>query len=671
MGVIKRLGFVLSNLGKLYETGGNYALGQSLSSNAVSSLFGRGGSAINVLEEYNGFAWKVINIRAEMLSAEDLFVERLVGKQWQADPSHPFNLILEGGEGQYDLSELLEAHSKSMDLYGESFWYFSKGASYGKPMAVYLLDPASMTLMVKDNRVTGYVYQHDGVRATLELDEVKHFRIIDPRQPFRGYGPMQAAGWFVRSQRYVTTYVNNFLENNAIPAGVIVAKGTVDDGDWQQFKNEWKSKYAGIDNAGKTGFVRGSDLEFVKTGLSLGEIDFDKIKNSSRDDVMSMFGISKPMMAIFDDINRASATVAFQLFAKTFTKPALKKLTRKLTKSVASWYGAQYQIESTNPVPEDDEIKLQIYDKGVGRWVTINEARAAYGLDPLPGGDLIDTTKAPTPDTTKSLGKITVKTVNKTTFSYEMKESFRGQTEKLQEKYEEKFFRTTQPILKEQKASVISQITPKKANDTQFSVDQEAKKLDDALYNMFLQLATEQGALSIVFAGDETMKFELTPMMEKYIQTSISKATKSFTEETQMKIADALAEGIGSSESIADITRRIDAIYDDVLGVKTPGYRIDRLARTEVIKTSNEITEAAYKQTGVVEKKEWFANPGACEFCKALDGSIIRLGGTFVSKDSTIDGVDGGSRVNTYEDVKHPPTHPACRCTIAPVLENN
>lgn len=662
MGILKKA------INLSFETGANYGLGNSLNSTMVSTLFGEGGASIDVLKEYNGLAWKCINIRAEYLSKEDLFVERLVGKKWQPDQQHDFNTILEGGAGQYDQSELLEAHEKSLCLYGESFWYFSKQTNGSKPFAVYLLDPAAVTVMVADDRVTGYVYQLNGERATFDLDEIEHFRVIDPRRnhKYRGYGPMQAAGWFIRSNRYVMTYVNNFLENNAIPAGVIVAKEAVNDTDWQLFKQEWTSKYSGIDNSGKTGFVRGTDLDFVKTGLSLGEVDFENIKNSSREDIMVMFGISKPMMAIFQDINRASATVSRQLFAETVTEPALMKLKRRLSKKVALWYGDQFRVNATNPIPDDEDVKLQAFDKGVGRWFTINEARAAYGLDPISGGDVIEPAVAPQPTgkRLKSVGTIRVK-VKTRGFSYEMKESFRSETEGIQLKNETLFLEAANPILKAQKQTIIAQLQPKKLLDSSFNASDEAGKLAEGVMGVLIGLAEEQGILAANVIG---AKFTLTEVMRTYIQDSIKKSCASFTEETQTRIAAAVADGLQNGDSIKAITSRIDDIYADVLGVDNPGYRLERLARTEVIKTSNEITEAAYRQSGVVQKKEWFANPGACEFCESLDGSVLGLGASFVPRGTQLEGTDGGSQMNDYEDVNYPPFHPNCRCTLLPVV---
>ncbi len=83
------------------------------------------------------------------------------------------------------------------------------------------------------------------------------------------------------------------------------------------------------------------------------------------------------------------------------------------------------------------------------------------------------------------------------------------------------------------------------------------------------------------------------------------------------------------------------------------------------------MTELAYKQSGVVSKKEWFANSDACEFCKALDGSIISVGSTYIPKGGQLIGTDGGTRIMDYEDVKHPPAHSNCRCGLLPVIDES
>lgn len=656
--------------------GKGYSLGHSIPTNSVSTLTGSGGNNINVIEEYNAFAWKCIDIRATMLSAEDLFVEKFVGKDWQRDILHDFNDVLEGEDGQRDLSELLEAHEKSLAIYGESFWYFSKGERYGKPVGIYLLNPNDVTVLVADKKIKGYVYNENGNKIILDLDEVSFWRSDDGKNSFRGKGPMQAAGWFIRSARYVNTYVNNFLENNAIPAGVIVAKGSVNNEDWDLFKEGWTQKYSGIDNAGKTGFIRGTDLDFVKTGLSLGEVDFEKLKNTSRDDVMIMFGISKPMMAIFDDINYASALTARQLFALMITRPTLKALSRKLTKKVAKWYGKGYRISSSNPVPEDDEAKLNKFDKLLNRAFTVNEVRAAYGEEPIDGGDVIVPPPTLASEGSKSFlapktaGKVVIKLKSTTKGKADKeKEAYRKSCDVIEDKYIDEIIKLATPILKAQHARVVDQIQPKKIIDAYFDIEQETITLTDEVLAGFVGLARAQGALALGYIGKDEQSFKLTPVMETFIKDAVRKAALGFTQDTQAYVAQALTDGINAGESSKDIAKRIGKIYEDVYGTKAPGYRLDRIARTESARISNKVSITAFKESGVVRKKEWYANPGHCGYCSVLNGSIISIDSTFVPKGATLTDNEGNTRINDYSDIQEPPAHVGCRCRPLPVIE--
>lgn len=661
-------------------------LGHSIASNAVTNILSSGD--INVLEEYLGFAWKCINVRAEALATERLYVERLVKNKWVEDPNHEFNKVLQGDDDQYDLFEFLVAHQVSLDLYGESFWYFSKGDKTGRPLGRYLLDPNFITVYVANGRVTGYVYMKDGENMVLDVDEVTHYAIYDPNpwRQFRGKGPMFAAGWFVKADRYSNTFVNNFLENNAIPAGVVVAKGQVDNDDWNLFKQQWSDKFSGVKNAGKTGFIRGSDMEFVKTGVSLGEADFSTIKKSSRDDVLAMFGVPGPLLGIYENSNRASAVTAKGMFATTFTETALNRLSSKLTRKIQAFYGPTYRINHSNPVPEDVDQQLALYTAGTNKWITVDEARAAYGLDPLPNGagrrlylddtltpldQIGKTAPADNAEKKKLVGTIVIRTKDAPKgLTNDQKETFRKATEENQLEHERKFLEATEKILKEQKKSVLEQLTPKKIVDTNFDAQQQATLMVEELMPILVQMAKVQGSLAyFLIDGSTEPDFTVSPVMEQYIRESIAKACQNFTEETQTRVAEALTDGLNSGESLKEISSRISSIYDDVLGIDTPGYRIDRLARTEIIKASNAINLAVYKDAGVT-KMEWFANPGACEYCQELNGSVISTSTAFVPQGQTMTGVDGGSRVNDYETIDHPPAHPNCRCTIIPVIDS-
>jgi SPP1 gp7 family putative phage head morphogenesis protein len=88
-------------------------------------------------------------------------------------------------------------------------------------------------------------------------------------------------------------------------------------------------------------------------------------------------------------------------------------------------------------------------------------------------------------------------------------------------------------------------------------------------------------------------------------------------------------------------------------------YRSERIARTETIRASNFSTEEAYKESGIVEAKEWLTTKDerTDDECNDLDGKIIPLGKSFQSK-----------KENGYETVQFPPIHVNCRCTLLPVV---
>lgn len=78
--------------------------------------------------------------------------------------------------------------------------------------------------------------------------------------------------------------------------------------------------------------------------------------------------------------------------------------------------------------------------------------------------------------------------------------------------------------------------------------------------------------------------------------------------------------------------------------------RAEMIARTETAEADTQGTLIGYKESGVVEKKQWFADDEACDACAAVDEEIVGLEASFSN------GVTG------------PPGHPNCECFVAPVL---
>jgi len=130
-------------------------------------------------------------------------------------------------------------------------------------------------------------------------------------------------------------------------------------------------------------------------------------------------------------------------------------------------------------------------------------------------------------------------------------------------------------------------------------------------------------------------------------------------------VGQAMEEGWGVLELIGsqrDATG-LQGLYDGWTFLRS-----EMIARTETIRSENAGSLAAYQAAEVGEIEWWTAlDDRVCPFCGALHGkrwpagdSLFRTGDVFV--------VGRTSLSLNYEDVRHPPLHVFCRCTLLPVV---
>ncbi len=111
-----------------------------------------------------------------------------------------------------------------------------------------------------------------------------------------------------------------------------------------------------------------------------------------------------------------------------------------------------------------------------------------------------------------------------------------------------------------------------------------------------------------------------------------------------------LMEGIDGGEDMRHLRDRVNSLFDEY-----DRERAERIARTETIRAQEEGNQEVYKEAGF-ERKVWFANPGACELCEALNDVDVPINEPY------------GQDV-FGENAMTPPLHPHCRCASSPYME--
>lgn len=651
------------------------------------------------LRRYQGYVYACVSAIAEDVAMIDFEVySKLQDGTLKELENHSLLSVLDNPNPLMSKYQLIEMTSTHIELTGEAFWYSELGEQTQKPKSFYLLPPDRMQVAIDKDaslpRIAGYVYlREDGTRVPLDPLEVTHFKMPNPWDPYRGYGTVEAALLYIQTERYGAEYTRNYIYNNAMPAGIVSIKGSIDVDQFNQVKAQWKQEYGTIDKAGKTAFIKDADIDFKQIGTSLADSALKEIKDMSRDDIMTMFRVSKPILGIFEDVNLASAKTAQYVFMSRVIDPKMARLVDTLQFVLDRWNtnNIKYVLGYESPVPEDIDDKIKVYQAGLNNWLTVNEIRAYEGMESVDGGDvlreplnLVPIGNAPTNGTKsvksgKSIIKRTVlKTVTKIKdLDYQRKESFRQELMANQEQWSNRFKKEVDKLLNKQLKRILENIKTERTTKTvkafdEFKFDDGEAQADfvGALTPLEFQLADEQGSMALSFLGENELPFQITDRVRNEIARRIARMAKNFNEETKANLVKTLTEAHANNESFADIKKRIESVYEEA-----KGYRAERIARTETLNASNAAAKEAYQQTGYVTKIEWFANPGACEFCVSMDGTVVGveddfvpLGGEVVGQNSDGDITDN-SYQNNYDNVDAPPLHPNCTCTLLPVRD--
>lgn len=154
-----------------------------------------------------------------------------------------------------------------------------------------------------------------------------------------------------------------------------------------------------------------------------------------------------------------------------------------------------------------------------------------------------------------------------------------------------------------------------------------------------------QEALKLIHSDDVYTPYDL----RKRIAQNVNKFTQSMLDTDKQKLIDILLAGVEEGQSVPEIRGAIEADFDNISKMQA-----EVITRTEVSRVSNQGALDAWKQSGLVEGKQWVTQ-GAIDECADYDGQVESLDGNFYS--DTTEFADGD-----------PPLHPNCRCGTIPVL---
>lgn len=554
-------------------------------------------------------------------------------------------------------------------------------------------------------------YQWNG--KTFTTDEViEIFSGYDPYNLSRGYAPSNAIHKWANVEDYIAAYQAGFFENGAVPSGqfFITAKD----------KNEFREIVRGMQNAHRgsgqnnnvmyshrpidpaTGAPTTAQIEWIPFSQTNKEMTLDSIFQQANDKIDSAFGVPASIRGVNDNNTYASVRVDEQIFIKYTVLPFATKIYSRLTHELNRVTGGLgYAITFDLDVPGvADEEKIEA-EKKLTEFTLINQAvQAGYSLDSVidafdlsngykllkegyqppviqndkpevdEGGevdDAPDSTQIDNPENSKS-----VKTESGD-HAHECSCSHKAHTPTPQEK---KLIDEVASVVREQMANQIEKAIEgnelnKDVNDADDdNIDETVSKILTILiaYMLTRGKVTYAEGINLLKANniaiDATTEFVVSSATQASYRAYLMNVATSYASETATHIRSILAEGQTlewNKEQIATQLRNI---------MNTDEWRVQRLARTEEHRSTNQSSIDAMSQlmseTNTKIYKVWHTNSGEpCEFCQAMNGKKEIVTGSFLPKDGSIVGTDGGIFVNTFVDVDAADLHPNCHCRVS------
>lgn len=619
----------------------------------------------NPTAQLRGITYKAVDKIGQSLSVYKLKATKANGDVYV---NHPISVLQNNPNPRQTGNYFSHLEAMLYTIYGETFWYKVRGENTGKVKEVYLLNPAQIELKVENGELIGYVlHKNDGKQVPFMPDEIHHDKSPNPFNEWRGMSVLERASQYVDIELTTTSFTLNYMRNNASPSG-IVSLPNMDRDVFKKFAAQWREGYEGPENAGKTAFIRGGEASFKAVGATLQDVDQEITRKMAKDDVLMMLDMPKGLLGMTGDkgLGRAETEALEYIFAKYKIEPMMSRLDSIWSSIAKENIGRDQPVIITHdsPIPEDKEFIQKQNKELVNVALTVNEVRERMGLEPIPGGDVLNPANTVADTQTKNIKRIKLaKQKTKAEIVKEeadKKESFRKSIVETNDVYAIKVKSEISKFAKKQEASVIGKInaSSKAFEEWLFSIKEESIKMSEALLPIMLELVETQAEDVANFITGELIT--ISPQIRKDVEQSILKISGLYNEQTYKALEKTLMEGQANGESLVKLKRRVENTYSEA-----QGYRAERIARTETLKASNYSAEQVYKESGYTTV-EWFVNPGACEFCQSFAGKTKKIGGTYVKVGETITGTNEGTMLIDYSNIDTPPLHPNCSCSLVP-----
>ena len=625
---------------------------------SFSNIFSTDGkkNSTEQLKAYSGWVGDCVSLIAERVASIPL---RLYSQDGELIEKHIFYDLLQKWNPyttKFEGKELLQIY---LDLTGECYVYMAKNG-LGIPQELYFRSPDRIKPIIKDGIIDHYI-ETDGMKETrYEANDILFFKYPNPTSQFRGASPVQRKAYAYDTDKYNMIYQLNTFKNGVHLKQILEAEKMMNPEQVGKILTQFNQTYGGIEKSNGVGALIGG-MKLKPVGVSNKDMEYMLLAEWNMRQLASAYHTPPQKLSHPESTNLANMTALDTSWNRECILPRLTRQEEVINTFLLPMYKDNgLYCKYDNPVPVDNDFKLKQRESNLKNFViSINEARADDGLDPAEWGEKplapfsiapldVNKPKEPEPEPAKSI------------ISKEY-------TEDYKRKYWNNFIKRITPLENNFKRAIIKYFQAQELEVLRALRKKKSisKTLDDVLITITDKKQREELVKLILSKVHETVKINGTaafaelgiegsfdvnnPEVIKWIKAHTGESVKTILNTTFEALKGTLAEGVEAGESIPKLADRITAEYNEC-----KGYKATRIARTETVTASNEGSLEAYKQSGVVEKKQWLAtmDDRVRDEHAAMNNEKVGLNEPFSNGEMS-------------------PSSPNCRCTILPVIKKD
>lgn len=374
----------------------------------VASIGGQQSLTLSLDAEARGFsnsavAYRCVDAIASNASSVPLEVARPDGSFIEGHPiAHLFNKRPNPFMSARALKQLAFMQA---ELAGQAFVWQDRGETgLGDPSEIHLVFDQVDVVVDKPiaqrpttaNIVGFMIRRADGTQVPVLPEEMIWLRYPHPFDPLGCLAPWRAARHAVDMDAFAREWQRSSYANGARPTGVLYV-GDMQEQEFTATRAAYTSSMQGPGNAGKTLFIRsqpgaggqgkGPGIAYERLTFTPEEMEYLESRVANADEVMLAFGVPRDYLVggtTYENRTAAKAT----LWSDTI-KPKLEMVSSEIDLRMlpSDAEDAVFDLSGVDALQDSqDSVANRARASMYADITTVDEARAALGLDPLPNG---------------------------------------------------------------------------------------------------------------------------------------------------------------------------------------------------------------------------------------------------------------------------------------------